>query len=55
MQKKSINKLSKLAVPLKSKGRFFKEKKTNLRNSFQRDRDRIIPVSYTRLRAHETR
>ena len=42
MQKKSIVKLSKLAVPLVSKGRFFKEKKTNLRNDFQRDRDRIL-------------
>ena len=42
MQKNSINSLSKLAVPLKSKGRFFKEKKTPLRSDFQRDRDRII-------------
>ena len=30
MQKNSIQTLSKLAVPLKSKGRFFKEKKTYL-------------------------
>ena len=42
MQKKTINKLSKLAVPLRSKGRFYNEKKTVLRNDFQRDRDRII-------------
>ena len=28
MQKKSIGKLSKFAVPLVSKGRFFREKKT---------------------------
>ena len=34
--------MSNLAVPKLSKGRFFKEKKTNLRNDFQRDRDRII-------------
>ena len=39
MQKKSIGNLSQFAVPLKSKGRFFKEKKTDLRNDFQRDRD----------------
>ena len=49
MQKNSIQTLSKLAVPLKSKGRFFNEKKTHLRSDFQRDRDRIIPVSYTHL------
>ena len=42
MQKNSIQTLSKLAVPLKSKGRFFNEKKTHLRSEFQRDRDRII-------------
>jgi len=54
MQKKSINKLSKLAVPLKSKGRFFKEKKTNLRNSFQRDRDRIIHSTAFRRLKHKT-
>ena len=34
--------LSKLAVPIQSKGRYFKETKTSLRNDFQRDRDRII-------------
>ena len=42
MQKNSIHSLSKLAIPLKSKGRFFNENKTNLRSDFQRDRDRII-------------
>ena len=42
MQKKSIVKLSKFAVPLASKGRFFREKKTDLRKDFQRERDRII-------------
>ena len=35
MQKKSIGKLSKLAVPLVTKGRFFKEKKTDLRNTYK--------------------
>ena len=42
MQKKSNDKLSILAVPQRSKCRIFKEKKTDLRNNFQRDRDRII-------------
>ena len=32
MQKNSIQTLSKLAVPLVSKGRFFREKKTHLRH-----------------------
>ena len=50
MQKKIMKNLSKLAVPIQSKGRFFKEIKTSLRNDFQRDR----AVSYTHLRAHET-
>ena len=54
MQKKSINKLSKLAVPLKSKGRFNKELKTNLRNDFQRDRDRIIHSTAFRRLKHKT-
>ena len=54
MQKKSINKLSKLAVPLRSNGRFFKEKKTNLRSDFQRDRDRIIHSTAFRRLKHKT-
>ena len=54
MQKKTINKLSKLAVSLKSKGRFFKEKKTLLRNDFQRDRDRIIHSTAFRRLKHKT-
>ena len=54
MQKKSIGKLSKLAVPLVSKGRFFKEKKINLRNDFQRDRDRIIHSTAFRRLKHKT-
>ena len=49
MQKKSIGKISKFAVPLVSKGRFFNEKKTDLRNDFQRDRDRIIHSTAFRL------
>ncbi len=54
MQKKSIGKLSKFAVPLVSKGRFFREKKTNLRNDFQRDRDRIIHSTAFRRLKHKT-
>ena len=54
MQKKSIGKLSKFAVPLVSKGRFFREKKTDLRNDFQRDRDRIIHSTAFRRLKHKT-
>ena len=54
MQKKSIDKLSKFAVPLKSEGRFFNEKKTDLRNDFQRDRDRIIHSTAFRRLKHKT-
>ena len=54
MQKNSIQTLSKLAVPLKSKGRFFNEKKTHLRSDFQRDRDRIIHSTAFRRLKHKT-
>ena len=54
MQKKSIENLSKFAVPLKSRGRFFKENKTDLRNDFQRDRDRIIHSTAFRRLKHKT-
>ena len=54
MQKNSILTLSKLAIPLKSKGRFFKEKKTYLRSDFQRDRDRIIHSTAFRRLKHKT-
>ena len=54
MQKKSIGNLSKFAVPLKSKGRFFSERKTDLRNDFQRDRDRIIHSTAFRRLKHKT-
>ena len=54
MQKKSIGKLSKFAVPLISRGRFFSEKKTDLRNDFQRDRDRIIHSTAFRRLKHKT-
>ena len=54
MQKKSIVKLSKFAVPIVSKGRFYREKKTDLRNDFQRDRDRIIHSTAFRRLKHKT-
>ncbi len=54
MQKKSIVNLSKFAVPFKSRGRFFKEKKTDLRNDFHRDRDRIIHSTAFRRLKHKT-
>ncbi len=54
MQKNSIQTLSKLAVPLKSRGRFFREKKTQLRSDFQRDRDRIIHSTAFRRLKHKT-
>ena len=54
MQKKSIVKLSKFAVPFVSKGRFYREKKTDLRNDFQRDRDRIIHSTAFRRLKHKT-
>ncbi len=54
MQKKIMSNLSKLAVPIQSKGRFFKEIKNNLRNDFQRDRDRIIHSTAFRRLKHKT-
>ncbi len=54
MQKKSIEKLARYAVPLKSSGRFFIEKRTDLRNDFQRDRDRIIHSTAFRRLKHKT-
>ena len=43
-----------LSVPIKSKGRFFIEKKSILRNDFQRDRDRIIHSTAFRRLKHKT-
>jgi dGTP triphosphohydrolase len=36
------NILSKLSISIKSKGRFNAEKKSSLRSSYQRDRERIV-------------
>ncbi|MBD1138164.1 deoxyguanosinetriphosphate triphosphohydrolase [Pelagibacterales bacterium SAG-MED41] len=49
-----MSNLSKLAVPFRSKGRFFKEIETSLRNDFQRDRDRIIHSTAFRRLKHKT-
>ena len=46
--------MSELAIPFGSKGRFYKEKKTSLRNDFQRDRDRIIHSTAFRRLKHKT-
>ncbi len=48
------NRLSKLSVSLNSKGRFYAEKKSNLRTSYQRDRDRIIHSTAFRRLKHKT-
>ena len=54
MQKKINTSLSKIATPIKSKGRFFSDDKTNFRSDFQRDRDRIIHSTAFRRLKHKT-
>ena len=51
MQKNSFSKLS---VSIKSEGRFNLEKKSNLRTSYQRDRDRIVHSTAFRRLKHKT-
>ena len=48
------NRLSKLSVPIKTKGRFNIEKRSSLRSPFQRDRDRIIHSTAFRRLKHKT-
>ena len=48
------NRFSKLSISIKSKGRFNIEKKSNLRSSYQRDRDRIIHSTAFRRLKHKT-
>ena len=52
MQKKILNKYSKLSTPLFSKGRMFKEKKNKFRNPYVRDRYRIIIFNLTRISSY---
>ena len=54
MQKKSFYSYSKLAVPLKSEGRMHTEPLSNLRSSYQRDRDRVIHSTAFRRLKHKT-
>ena len=48
------NFFSKLSVSIKSKGRFYAEKKSQLRTSYQRDRDRIVHSTAFRRLKHKT-
>ena len=45
---------SKIAIPLKSLGRVFKEKSSQLRHPYQRDRDRVIHSTAFRRLKHKT-
>ena len=48
------NRFSKLSISIKSKGRFYAEKKSILRSPYQRDRDRIIHSTAFRRLKHKT-
>ena len=48
------NRFSKLSTPINSKGRFYNEKKSNLRTPYQRDRDRIVHSTAFRRLKHKT-
>ena len=54
MQKKLNQEYSKLAVPLKSKGRAFFEPINLLRSPYQRDRDRVVHSTAFRRLKHKT-
>jgi len=45
---------SKLAIPIKSKGRIYKENLSSIRSPYQRDRDRIIHSTAFRRLKHKT-
>ena len=48
------NRFSKISTSIKSKGRFYAEKKSSLRSPYQRDRDRIVHSSAFRRLKHKT-
>ena len=54
MQKNTLFKYSKLAVPIKSAGRIHSEPLSSLRSSYQRDRDRVIHSTAFRRLKHKT-
>jgi dGTPase len=54
MQKKLDQKYSKLAISIKSKGRFYNESLSMLRTPYQRDRDRVIHSTAFRRLKHKT-
>ena len=54
MQKKLDQKYSKLAISIKSKGRFYNEPLSMLRTPYQRDRDRVIHSTAFRRLKHKT-
>ena len=54
MQKNSKSSYSDLSVPINSKGRIFKETKSQFRSAYQRDRDRIIHSTAFRRLKHKT-
>ena len=54
MQKKLDQKYSKLAISIKSKGRFYNESVSMLRTPYQRDRDRVIHSTAFRRLKHKT-
>ena len=54
MQKKTIFKHSKLAIPIKSYGRLHFEASSSLRSPYQRDRDRVIHSTAFRRLKHKT-
>ncbi len=43
-----------MSIPINSKGRFYREKKSNLRTPYQRDRDRIVHSTAFRRLKHKT-